>query len=119
MSSSWDNFYDTFKDRRYAALFWSTLMTLIGVLVLGGFVIAILAELNLPTYVLEALPALAIPCLVWGVLRFRQAYLRSREKAPRGPLSRDEVRVARSKLRNGMKPIKRPVPRVSDTNLKY
>ena len=119
MSSSRDNFYDTFKDRRYAALFWSTLMMLIGLLVLGGFVIALLAELNLPTYVLEAMPALAIPGLVWGALRFRQAYLRSREKAPRGPLSRDEARVARSKLRNGMKPINRPAARTPDIDLKY
>ena len=119
MSSSWDNFYDTFKDRRYAALFWSTLMMSIGLLVLGGTLIAVLSEFSLSGYFLETLPAFAIPVLVWWGLKFRQAYLQSREKAPRGPLSRDEVRVARSKLRNGMKPINRPAARTPDVDLKY
>ena len=118
MPSIWDNFYDSFKDRRYAALFWSTLMVLIGLLVLGAFIEAILSGLDLG-YFLEALVVPAILFLVWGVVKFRQAYLRNREKLPRGPLSRDELRVARSKLRHGMRPIQRPVPRAPDTNLKY
>jgi choline-glycine betaine transporter len=119
MPSSWNNFYDSSKDRRYAALFWSTLMSLIGLLVLAASGFAVLSGLGMQDYFLEALPALAILFLVWGILRFRRAYLQNREKLPRGPISRDELRVARSKLRNGMRPIQRPAPRAPDTNLKY
>ena len=119
MPSSWDNFYDSHKDRRYAGLFWSTLMTLIGLLALVAYVVAMMSGLEMQDYFLEALPAPAILFLVWGVLRFRQAYLRSREKLPRDPMSRDELRVARSKLRNGMRLNRRPAPRAPDTNLKY
>jgi len=119
MNSFWDNQYDHFKDRRYAAIFWSTLMILIGLLALGVFIAVALSEFGLQEYFLEALPGLGILGLAWGFLKFRQARARSREKLRRGPLSRDEMRVARSKLRNGMKPSKRPAPRVPDTNLKY
>ncbi len=119
MSSFWDNQYDNFKDRRYAALFWSTLMGLFGVLGLGAIIAGILSEFGKEEYIVEALPGLGILLLAWAFLRFRQAYVRDREKLPRRPLSRDELRIARSKLRNGLKPIQRPAPRVPDTNLKY
>ena len=119
MHSNGDNFYDSFKDRRYAALFWSTLMIMIGVLVLGASVVAILSDFGMQDQLLEVLPGIGILAVVWGSMKFRQAYLRGREKAPRGPLSRDEVRVARSKLRNGMKPINRPALRTPDIDLKY
>jgi hypothetical protein len=119
MNSFWDNQYDSFKDRHYAALFWSTLMALIGLLALGVFIAAILSEFGMQQYFLEALPGIGILFLAWAFLKFRQARIRSREKLPHGPLSRDELRLARSKLRNGMKPIQRPAPRTPDTNLKY
>jgi hypothetical protein len=119
MNSFWDIQYDRFKDRRYAALFWSTLMALFGLLALGGFLVALLFEFGMQEYFFEALPGIGILGLAWGFLKFRQARTRSREKLLHGPLSRDELRVARSKLRNGMKPINRPAPRAPDTNLKY
>lgn len=65
------------------------------------------------------LPGIGLPVLALGILKFRQARIRNREKLPRGTMSRDELRVARSKLRNEMNPIKRPAPRAPDTNLKY
>lgn len=119
MSSFWDNQYDHFRDRRYAALFWSTLMALIGLLALAVFIAAVLSEFGMQEYFLEALPGIGILGLAWAFLKMRQARIRSREKLRHGPLSRDELRVARSKLRNGMKPIQRPAPRVPDINLKY
>ena len=119
MNSFWDNQYDNFKDRHYAALFWSTLMALIGLLVLGGIIAAVLSRFGMQQNFLEALPGIGILGLAWGFLKFRQARIRSREKLPRSPLSRDELRAARSKLRNGMKPINRPAPRAPDTFLKY
>ena len=119
MNSFWDNQYDRFKDRHYAALFWSTLMALFGALVLGSLLAALLSECGMQAYVLDVMPGVAILALAWAILKFRQARRRSREKLQRGPLSRDELRIARSKLRNGMRPIHRPAPRVPDTNLKY
>ncbi len=119
MNSFWDNQYDNFKDRRYAALFWSTLMALIVLLLLGFFIGALLSEFGMQAYFVESLPGIGILVLACGFLKFRQARIRSQEKLRHGPLSRDELRVARSKLRNGMKAINRPAPRVPDTNLKY
>src|SRR5271165_6760683 len=125
MSSFWNTQYDSFKDRHYAAIFWSTLMALIGLLILSAYVAALLSEswmgeywseFGLPEYVLGVLPGIGLLLLAWGFLKFRRAHLRNREKLRHGPLSRDELRVARSKLRNGMKPINRPAPRVPDTN---
>jgi hypothetical protein len=119
MNSFWDNHYDNFKDRRYAALFWSTLMASFGLLALGTVIAALLSEFGMQEYFLEALPGIGILGLAWGGLKFQQARIRSRDKLRRGPLSRDELRAARSKLRNGMKPIRRPAPRSPDTNLNY
>jgi hypothetical protein len=119
MPSFWDNQYDNFKDRRYAALFWSTLMALFALLALAAFVATALSGLGMQEYFMEALPGIGILGLAWAFLKFRQARIRSREKLRHGPLSRDELRVARSKLRNGTKPIQRPAPRAPDTNLKY
>jgi 5-bromo-4-chloroindolyl phosphate hydrolysis protein len=119
MNSFWDNQYDNFKDRHYAALFWSTLMALIGLLALGVIIAAVLSGVGMQQYFQKALPAIGILGLAWVFLKSRQAQMRSRERLTHDPLSRDELRVARSKLRNGMKPIQRPAPRVPDTNLKY
>jgi len=96
MNSFWSNLYDNFKDRRYAAL-------------------AICALVLLPIL----LPVTALYGLARGWSAFRMARADRRNKLRYSPLSRDELRVARSKLQNGIKPIKRPLPQVPDTNLKY
>ncbi|HTY86882.1 MAG TPA: hypothetical protein VMB80_05400 [Candidatus Acidoferrum sp.] len=119
MSLFWDRFYDTFKDRRYGALFLCALVFL-----LAGFAgLALLGVafdgLGLESYWRDLLPGFGILMLAWGILKFRRAQTRSRARLLPSPLSRDELRVARSKLRNGMKSINRPAPRVPDTNLKY
>ena len=99
MSPFWGNLYDTFKDRRYAALF---LVALFGL----------------------ALSPVLVPVLaIYGLSRAAGAWARSRENRRnrwrRAPLSRDELRVARSKLRSGSPLVLRPVERVPDVNLKY
>ncbi|MFZ0826286.1 MAG: hypothetical protein WAO02_02580 [Verrucomicrobiia bacterium] len=119
MPSIGDNLYDNYKDRRYGALFVSVLFAFFGLLILGAVICGLLYEVGSEEYFGEALLGIGILGLTWGFLKFRQARARSREKLRRGPLSRDEMRVARSKLRNGMKTIHRPAPRVPDTNLKY
>jgi hypothetical protein len=119
MSSFWDNQYDRYKDRRYAALFLSSLVAFFGLLILGAIIAAVLHSLGLEEYFLEALPGIGILGLAWGFLKFRQAQVERNKRLSHSPLSRDELRVARSKLRNGMKPIHHPAPRVPDTNLKY
>jgi len=119
MNSLGNNQYDTFKDRRYAALFWSTLMMLIGLLLLAFVVYTPIHGSGLEPYFIGALPGIGLLLLAWGFLRFRRAQLDRKKRLTRPPLSRDELRVARSKLRNGMRPIKHPAPRVPDTNLKY
>ena len=99
MNSFWDNLYDRFKDRRYGVLFLVSLVALVLSPVL--------------------LPAMALYFLGRGWSAFCLAREDRRNILRYSPLSRDELRVARSKLRNGMKPIHRPAPRAPDTFLKY
>ena len=115
MNSSWNNWYDGFKDRRYGGIFWSTLLAIIASFVLGGAI----GLFNLQIYFLYLLPGIGLLILACGFIAFRRAQAWRREKLPRGPMSRDELRVARSKLGNGMKPIQRLAPRAPDTDLKY
>ena len=96
MNSFWENVYDRFKDRRY------------GVLFLFALVLSPILLLVMPLYGLSR---------AWSALCVARE--NRRNKWRRTPLSRDELRMARSKLRNGMKPVKHPGPRALDTNLKY
>ncbi|MGA2240682.1 MAG: hypothetical protein ABSH11_01395 [Verrucomicrobiota bacterium] len=119
MNSFWNNLYDNFKDRRYGALFLSTILAFFGLLISGVIISAILREFGMQEYFLEALPGIGILGLAWAFLKFRRAQAERKKRLSHSPLSRDELRAARSKLRNGMKPINRPAPRAPDTNLKY
>jgi hypothetical protein len=78
MNSSWGSLYDTYKDRRYGVLFLVTL----GALVL------------LPIL----LPVMGLYVLAWGWSAFCLARANQRNKLRYSPLSRDELRKARSKL---------------------
>jgi hypothetical protein len=80
MSSLRSNLYDTFKDRRYAALF----LIALGALVLSPIL----------------LPAMGLYVLAQGWSALRLAQANRRNKLRYSPLSRDELRVARSKLLN-------------------
>ena len=119
MNSFWGNLYDTFKDRRYGTLFLSVLLFIflgfLGLLKCG----AIFGEPGSGKYFGDILAGIGLLALTWGFLTFRRAQARRWEKLRHPSLSRDELRVARSKLRNGIKPINRPAPRAPDTFLKY
>jgi len=99
MNSIWDNLYDRFKDRRYGVLFLVSLVALVLSPIL--------------------LPVMGLYFLGRGWSAFRLAQENRRNKLRHSSLSRDELRAARSKLRNGMKPVNRPVPQAPDTFLKY
>ena len=99
MNSNRNNLYDTFKDRRYGALFFGTFLVLMGLLALGLMMVAIIGRRDLPADLLQVLPGvgLLVVALVWRRVRQERARQR-RERLQHGPLSRDELRVARSKL---------------------
>jgi len=80
MNPPWSNLYDHFKDRRYAALF---LIALVG-LVLSPIL----------------LPMVGLYVLGRGWSAFRLARANRRNQLRYSPLSRDELRIARSKLLN-------------------
>jgi uncharacterized membrane protein YeaQ/YmgE (transglycosylase-associated protein family) len=115
MNSFWTNLYDSFKDRRYGGLFLSTILAVIGLLVLG----AATGVFNHRIYFPYMLPGVGLLVVSWIWRLVRQSRSDRRNKLRNGLLSRDELRVARSKLRNGMKPIHRPAPKAPDTFLKY
>ena len=86
MNSVWDNMYDSFKDRRYAALFLITLCALVLSPIL--------------------LPVMGLYVLARGWSAFCMARANRRNKLRYLPLSRDELRVARSKLLKDRNPKK-------------
>ena len=80
MNSFWGNLYDNFKDRRYGVLFLASLVALV------------LSPVLLPFMGLYVLAR------GWAALRLARANWRNQLRY--SPLSRDELRVARSKLLN-------------------
>jgi len=80
MNSFWGNLYDTFKDRRYGVLFLASLVALV----------------LSPIW----LPMMGLYVLGRGWSAFCLARANRRNKLRYSPLSRDELRVARSKLLN-------------------
>ncbi len=81
MNPFWNSLYDGFKDRRYAALFLLT------------FVAFALSPVLLPVMVLYGLSR------AWSALCLARENQRNRWRY--APLSRDDLRVARSKLMKG------------------
>jgi O-antigen/teichoic acid export membrane protein len=103
MNSIWNNLYDKAKDRRYGALFFSSLIAFFVVFLLGALIYKILGGIDfgppdLQARLLELAPGILIliAALVWRGIRRARA---QREKSfRREELSRDEIRKARSKL---------------------
>ncbi len=95
MTPFWSGLFDHLREcGRNATLFMFALA--------GFFSLLILAAVVCNTEVRQyALPALAIPgilALIWLGREIRRARARHRERLQRGPLSYDELRVAREKL---------------------
>lgn len=123
----WSNIYDDVKDRRYGALFFSTLLALfvsLGVLALIG---ALTNGVGLvpALFLFVIICAVALVCSVSSCIRawkHRDGSLNS------SALSRDELAKARLKLKKETKaaafrtqrrPARLMVTRVPDTDLKY
>jgi choline-glycine betaine transporter len=127
MHPFWSQIYDQGKDRRYGALFFSTLVMLFGSL----GVIALLSTMTnsaglVPALILFAVPfSVVLVCMVSNCVR---GLKRRDETGNCSTLSRDELAKARSKLkketkaaafRTGRKPAQLVMNRVPDTYLKY
>ncbi|PYJ00162.1 MAG: hypothetical protein DME25_21380 [Verrucomicrobia bacterium] len=96
MSPFWNSLFEHVKDcGRDATLFLITLAGLLGALV--G--VAIICLNDWAEYVVRALPVLGLFAVIWAFLAIRRARARRRQRLQRKPLSDDELRVARSKLK--------------------
>ncbi|HXR04597.1 MAG TPA: hypothetical protein VN836_07800 [Verrucomicrobiae bacterium] len=98
MNPFWNSLYDKSKDRRYGALFLSTIPAFIGLLVIAVLIAAIVRAPGVEDHFLPVLPGIGLLGLAWVCAKFRRAQMRRRERSRHPPLSRDELRVARSKL---------------------
>jgi hypothetical protein len=119
MNSIWNNLYDSIKDRRYGLLFFAALVAFLGLIVLGAMIYSITGANNLQQFFMPALPGIGIllVALSWRIIRRARTRWRGQLKYP--PLSRDEIRKARSKLRNEKLPMRQAAPRAPDIDLKY
>ena len=93
MNPFW-NMYDSFKDRRYAVLFLTSLVVFLGLLILG----TVICRLNLQESFPYALPGVGLLAAAWILGCIRHARAERQNQLRSSPLSRDEMRVARSKL---------------------
>ncbi len=98
MSPFWGEFFRELRGRgRNATIF---IIALGAVLVLTCIGVAIYSsELRIPIIVFTSGPMIFYVTVRWR--RFRKLRARARLLQPLGPLSRDELRVARSKLTDG------------------
>ena len=93
--------WTTWRCRSNANLFMLSLVGFFASLV----VIAILIHTGVHRHLLPALPVVAIYFAIWTVRTWRRMLALRKERPEFGPLSRDELRKARSKLvkdRNGI-----------------
>jgi hypothetical protein len=96
MSPFWGSFFGHLRDcGRNATLFMFALAGSLGVLVLA----IIVCRSELLRFVLPVLPGLGLLVVAWVCVAIRRACVRRRERLLRSPLSDDELRVARLKLR--------------------
>jgi len=105
MNSIWNNLYDKAKDRRYGVLFFSSLIAVFVVFLLGVLLNQIFGGINpgsfdLPSHFLELLPGMVILMVALAWREARRARARRGKRFRREELSRDEIRKARSKLMN-------------------
>ena len=73
------------------------MLTLAGLVILAALAVIICAT-QLYDYLLPVMPAIAVLAVAWAGVAIRRARARRRQRVERSPLSRDELRVARSKL---------------------
>jgi hypothetical protein len=98
MNYFWGNVFDYFRDRRIAGVFFATLMVLLLLLAIGAILFQTVGAENLRTGFEYSLPFLIALFLGWIWRCIARARTRSRDRYKISPLSRDELRKARSKL---------------------
>jgi uncharacterized membrane protein YfcA len=94
MNSHWSNLYDSYKDRSYGGLFWSTILAIIASLVLG----AAIGLFNQQIYFPYLLPGIGLLAAAWIWRGLHRTRAEQKKRLQHSPLSRDELRKARSKL---------------------
>ena len=96
MNHFWANFFEHLRDcGRSATLFMLTLAVLFALLIATVIII----ENDLHKYLLPAIPVLILYTVAWAGLAIRRVRSRRRQRLENRPLSFDEMRVARLKLR--------------------
>jgi hypothetical protein len=93
MDFFWTNVFEYFKDRRMAGVFFGTLLALVGLIIAGVIVYQILGD-----KVVYLLPVAAAFFLISAARAILRARARRRNRYKSSPLSRDELKKARSKL---------------------
>jgi hypothetical protein len=119
MSPLWAGFFEHLKScGRNAAMFLVSLAVLVVVAIMAGIVNGNDSHAGELLTSLVAGFGLAAVCLI--VVAFRRAW-KDYRGGRCGPLSSDELRIARSKLMSGMNGFKsvKPAERPPDTDLKY
>jgi hypothetical protein len=106
MNSNQNNLYDTFKDRRNGGAFLLTILAFIGLLILGAVLGRIGGSSDWFGYFPELLLGIGIFTLVFALASWCRRRAQRLEQLRHGPLSRDELRVARSKLMKDQNPKK-------------
>jgi hypothetical protein len=95
MGLFWSSLFEHLKHcGRNATLFLLTLAVLLILL----FLAAMIQATQLQEYLLPALAVILVLAVAWVGVGIRRARARRSERMPSSPLSRDELRVARSKL---------------------
>ena len=108
MNSIWNSLYDRAKDRRYGVLFFSSLVGVFIVFLLGARTYQILGGMDfgafdLQAHFLELVPGIVIVIAALAWRGVRRARAQHGKRFRREELSRDEIRKARSKLMNQTK----------------
>ena len=98
MDSFWCNVFDYFKERRAAAIFFSTVMVLAIVIGVGFLLYQVVLAYELQAYMGYAGMAAGAVFFLWVIRAFNGARARARCRYKSSPLSCDELKKARSKL---------------------
>lgn len=92
-------FWDTWRSRRNLNYFILSLLGIVALFIAG----CIVHETGLDQYLVPVLVGLGLISVGWIIRCIRRARARRRARLKTSPLSRDELRVARSKLLNERK----------------
>ncbi len=95
MGPFWGSLFEHLKHCGRSAMLF--ILALGGLLVLTSLA-AVICVTQLHKYLLPVLPGVVLLAVAWVGVVIHRARARRRDRLPRSPLSRDELRVARSKL---------------------